>query len=72
METWLPIRPDRAGHLPERRAVYLSAGTGERPVGEFLADGGLVVGAGLIGWPVSRCGVAKRLPIEVLCMIVVS
>jgi hypothetical protein len=51
VETWLPIRQDEAGHVTERRAVYLPAGTGERPAGEFAAGGALLaVGVGLIGW----------------------
>jgi len=57
VETWLPVRQDQAGRVVVRRTVYLPAGAGERPVGEFVAGGGLLaVGAGLIGW----AGVAVR------------
>lgn len=50
-EVWLPVRQDEPGAVTARRPVYLPAGAGERPVGEFLAGTALlVIGAGLIGW----------------------
>jgi hypothetical protein len=56
-ETWLPIQQDEPRHVTERRSVYVPAGVGERPAGEFVAGGALLaVGASLIGW----AGVAVR------------
>jgi hypothetical protein len=58
-EVWLPVRQDEPGTLIARRPVYLPAGVGERPVGEFLAGTALlVVGAGLVGW--SGAAVRRR------------
>lgn len=51
VETWLPVQQDETGSVSERRTIYLPAGTGERPTGEFVAGAALLaVGAGLIGW----------------------
>ena len=50
-EIWLPVQHDEAGTVAARRPVYLPAGAGERPIGEFVAGSALLaVGAGLIGW----------------------
>ncbi|PXY28490.1 hypothetical protein BAY60_18320 [Prauserella muralis] len=52
-ETWLPVRRDEASRIAARRSVYLPAGTGDRPAGEYLAGAGLLaLGTALIGWAV--------------------